>query len=77
MNPKLAEAFEVLAACLRLNGRRAQRAYEMTRARFIEIPWGSPMQFAPMEKRIFRRRSAKGRGVKFRPVYGYQGVKDV
>lgn len=67
---RVAEAMRYLAHFANLTGRRFQRAYEMSRARIIQIQHGSPMLTVPMAPRRLRREL---QGKKFRPVYGYRG----
>jgi DNA-binding transcriptional regulator YhcF (GntR family) len=70
---QVALAFRVLGVLANLNGRRLQKAYEMSRAKRVEVHVGSPMLIAKTAPRALRRRVAKEADIKFRPIYGFVG----
>lgn len=73
MDRRVAQAFAVWAGLANLNGRRLQRAYELHRARWVEVQVGSPMLKRKTAPRAERREIARQSKTKFRPIYGFLG----
>lgn len=70
---KVANAFAFLTYMRSLNGRRLQRAYELSRMRVLNSPPDSPMLTAQLAPRAMRREYQLD---KFRPIYGYRGCSE-
>ena len=68
-----AQAFGYLAALLKLNGRRLERAYLESRMRLRVYDPLDLSTRAPMGPRKHRREVARTYKIPFRPVYFYRG----